>query len=59
MVHKDIGPLYEQSECNIRHCHILNFNVNIKRGAYKAKHVEVVDRNKLIERLKERLALVE
>lgn len=68
IISKDVGPLYENiiKECDSRNCYILNFNVPIKKGRYKERHVSIFDSNiifdlfnKFIETLEDKLAPIE
>ena len=68
IISKDVGPLYEHiiKECDSRNCFILNFNVPIKRGRFRERHVSIFDSNiifdlfnKLIETLEDKLAPIE
>eukprot|EP01084_Bolivina_argentea_P312439 540904_1 len=68
IISKDVGSLYENviRECDSRNCFILNFNVPIKKGSYKVKHVEIFDSNiifdlfnKFIETLENKLQPIE
>ena len=47
IISKDVGPLYEHiiKECDSRNCFILNFNVPIKRGRFRERHVSIFDSN--------------